>query len=75
VNEAAFGEASEADLVDKLRGHGSVLVSLVAEFESAIVSHVLFSRMSIPGPDLYPPSLWLLSRFFLNISATGSASG
>jgi putative acetyltransferase len=47
VNEAAFGEVAEADLVDKLRAHGSVLVSLVAEFEAAIIGHVLFSRMHI----------------------------
>jgi putative acetyltransferase len=47
VNEAAFGEGDEADLVDKLRADGSALVSLVAERESAIVGHVLFSRMWI----------------------------
>jgi putative acetyltransferase len=55
VNEAAFGEAGEADLVDKLRSHGSVLVSLVAEFEGTIIGHVLFSRMCIDtasGPVL-----------------------
>src|SRR5580704_12269075 len=45
VNEAAFGETAEADLVDKLREHGSVLISLVAEYEAAIIGHVLFSRM------------------------------
>jgi putative acetyltransferase len=47
VNEAAFGEPGEAVLVDKLRNHGSVLVSLVAELDSTIVGHVLFSRMWI----------------------------
>jgi putative acetyltransferase len=47
VNEAAFGEAEEADLVDRLRSDGSALVSLVAERESAIVGHELFSRMWI----------------------------
>jgi putative acetyltransferase len=47
VNAAAFGEAAEADLVDQLRGHGSALVSLVAEHEAAIIGHVLFSRMHI----------------------------
>jgi putative acetyltransferase len=55
VNEAAFGEAEEADLVDKLRSDGSALVSLVAEWESAIVGHVLFSRMWIDAtPGLVP---------------------
>lgn len=55
VNEAAFGDADEADLVDALRRHGSVLVSIVAEFEAAIIGHVLFSRMHIntaSGPVL-----------------------
>jgi putative acetyltransferase len=47
VNEAAFGEAGEADLVDKLRRHGSVLASLVAELEATMVGHALFSRMHI----------------------------
>ena len=47
VNEAAFGEAAEADLVDQLRADGSALLSLVAEFEGAIIGHVLFSRMHI----------------------------
>lgn len=47
VNEAAFGEAAEADLVDKLRSAGHALVSLVAVRQSAIVGHILFSRMWI----------------------------
>jgi putative acetyltransferase len=59
VNEAAFGEAAEADLVDNLRGHGSVLVSLVAELESTIVGHVLFSRMCIDTTS------WLVSAVAL----------
>ena len=47
VNEAAFGRADEADLVDSLRREGVVLLSLVAEAERQIVGHLLFSRMSI----------------------------
>lgn len=47
VNVAAFGEIGEADLVDKLRADGHVLISLVAELESTIVGHVLFSRIWI----------------------------
>jgi len=46
VNEAAFGGSEEADLIDKLRGD-QALISLVAERESAIVGHILFSRMWI----------------------------
>ncbi|MGH9688314.1 MAG: GNAT family N-acetyltransferase [Candidatus Acidiferrales bacterium] len=47
VNEAAFGRADEADLVERLRGENAVLVSLVAEIDSAIVGYVLFGRMWI----------------------------
>jgi putative acetyltransferase len=47
VNEAAFICSNEAELVDQLRSEGVVLLSLVAEMESQIVSHILFSRMSI----------------------------
>jgi len=47
VNEAAFGRASEADLVDALRAHGRVSRSLVAERAGVIVGHILFSPMRI----------------------------
>lgn len=47
VNEAAFGQQDEADLVDNLRADNVVLLSLVAEVDRSIVGHILFSRMSI----------------------------
>ena len=47
INEAAFGGPDEADLVDKLRSDGHVLISLVAEHDAGLVGHVLFSRMWI----------------------------
>ena len=47
VNREAFGQPDEADLVERLRADGEVVVSLVAERESAIVGHVLFSRLPI----------------------------
>lgn len=47
VNEAAFGSAYEADLVDQLRSSDYALISLVAELESRIVGHIMFSRMWI----------------------------
>jgi putative acetyltransferase len=52
IHEAAFGRPDEADLVDKLRSEGAVLLSLVAELEQPeaeqqIAGHILFSRMSI----------------------------
>jgi putative acetyltransferase len=50
VNEAAFGEPSEADLVDQLRAGNYALLSLVAEVDAVIAGHIIFSRMWIDGP-------------------------
>ena len=47
VNEAAFGQSDEADLVDRLRLEGAVLASFVAEQERDIIGHILFSRTLI----------------------------
>jgi putative acetyltransferase len=47
INEAAFRQPDEADLVDSLRAEGVVLGSLVAELDNRIVGHILFTRMSI----------------------------
>ena len=47
IDEAAFGRRYEADLVDGLCTEGAVLVSLVAELDTRIVGHILFSRMLI----------------------------
>jgi putative acetyltransferase len=47
VNEAAFVRSDEADLIDGLRAEGAVLASLVAEIDSQIVGHILFSRMTV----------------------------
>jgi len=47
VNEDAFGRPDEADLIDRLRAEGAVLLSLVAEVDGHIIGHVLFSRMAV----------------------------
>jgi putative acetyltransferase len=47
VNEAAFGQPAEADLVEALRAHSAVTVPLVAEVDGQIVGHILFSPVSI----------------------------
>ena len=49
INEAAFGRADEADLIERLRSENVVLASLVAVFDSELVGHILFSRMWIQG--------------------------
>ena len=49
VNETAFGQPAEADLVDALRSAGAAESSLVAEANGQIVGHILFSPVSIAG--------------------------
>jgi putative acetyltransferase len=44
VEEAAFGRAEEADIVDALRGDPACALSLVALVDGEIVGHLLFSR-------------------------------
>ena len=49
VNEKAFGQPAEANIVDKLRENCRDLLSLVAVQDSAIVGHILFSPARIEG--------------------------
>ena len=51
VNQAAFGQDAEADLVDELRANGFACLSLVAECEGQIVGHILFSDLQIVSDD------------------------
>ncbi len=51
VNETAFETAAEADLVDILRKEAQPLISLVAEQDSGIVGHILFSPVRLSGHD------------------------
>ncbi|TKT74995.1 N-acetyltransferase [Aquamicrobium sp. LC103] len=43
----AFGQAGEADLVDRLVADGDDVLELVAERDGRIVGHVLFSRLGV----------------------------
>lgn len=53
VTELAFGQADEADLVERLHRAGAALVALVAELgegdeqQRTVVGHVLFSPVSV----------------------------
>jgi len=47
VNEQAFGQREEADLVEKLRNRGVVTLSLVAVLADQSVGHILFSPVTI----------------------------
>ena len=47
VHILAFGQPKEADLVDALRRHGGMIISLVAVQDGRIVGHIAFSPVSI----------------------------
>lgn len=51
VNRQAFGRAAEADLVDRLRERGKVLLSVVAVVHGAVVGHALFTPGAIEGDN------------------------
>lgn len=51
VNNRAFGQPQEADLVDKLRRNCKELLSLVAMSEDQVVGHILFSPATIESED------------------------
>jgi putative acetyltransferase len=54
VNEAAFGSATEATLVDRLRVETAPIVSLVADDDGTILGHILFSPVTLRGrPELH----------------------
>jgi putative acetyltransferase len=61
VVRAAFEGDDEADLVDRLRADGDLILSLVAEQDGQVIGHIAFSRLSItndfavtPGVSLAP---------------------
>ena len=49
INTASFETQDEANLVDALRTHASPIVSLVAEMNSELVGHILFSPVTLSG--------------------------
>jgi putative acetyltransferase len=51
VNDAAFDQPLEGRIVDALRAHGAVRLSLVAEVEGRIVGHILFSPVASAGAE------------------------
>ena len=50
VNELAFSQPAEADLVDALRAAGAATLSLVAVYEGRVVGHILFSPVTVASP-------------------------
>jgi putative acetyltransferase len=47
IHDRAFGQPQEGRLVDALREHGGVLLSLVAMAEGELVGHILYTPVSI----------------------------
>jgi len=47
VNERAFGQSDEANIVDRLRESCSDVLSLVATIDDGIVGHILFSPAAV----------------------------
>ena len=51
VNECAFGQPAEANLVAALRKYGDQVISLVALQDSRVAAHILFSPVTITKSD------------------------
>jgi putative acetyltransferase len=47
INTAAFGQANEADLVEALRQHNALTISLVAVQDGQLVGHIALSPVTI----------------------------
>lgn len=50
INERAFGQTNEANLVDDLRKDGMNVLSLVAQKNDGVIGHILFCRIQIKTP-------------------------
>jgi putative acetyltransferase len=59
VNELAFGQPDEADLVDALRANARPHISLVAVSEGLVVGHIFFSPVTLVAEDSGPAILAL----------------
>jgi putative acetyltransferase len=59
VNRLAFGQDAEARLVDRLRGDGLVVASLVAVEGDQLIGHILFSELPIATESAVIPAVAL----------------
>jgi len=50
VNECAFAQPNEADLVDAVRTAGAATLSLVAVLKDELVGHILFTPVTVQSP-------------------------
>jgi len=49
LNQRAFGQDQESNIVDALRSNGAALLSLVATLNDRVVGHILYSPLSVGG--------------------------
>jgi putative acetyltransferase len=57
VNQRAFGQDQEANIVDALRASGAAMLSLVVVLDNQIVGHIMYSPIqvgSVAGAALAP---------------------
>jgi putative acetyltransferase len=61
LNEIAFGQPDEAELISKLRHNTHYIpeLSLVAEEDNKVIGHILFTPLEILDGELHQPSLAL----------------
>ncbi len=51
VNQEAFGQKDEAEIIEKLRERGVLLLSLVAVQDDVVVGHIAFSPVEITSEN------------------------
>lgn len=73
VIQAAFGQADEARLVERLRADGDVMFELVAEERGEVVGHILFSRLWADRYEMFAALAPLAVRPDLQRTGLGSA--
>ncbi|MBX3597657.1 MAG: N-acetyltransferase [Rhizobiaceae bacterium] len=59
VEEHAFGQATEAGLVDALVANADCVLELVAVEEGVVVGHILFSRLHVENGGVRTPAVAL----------------
>lgn len=73
VNQSAFAQDQEGNIVDALRSNGAATLSLVAIVDGELVGHIMYSPATvgdITGAALGPMSV--LPEFQRQVSAAGS---
>jgi putative acetyltransferase len=49
LNQRAFGQSQEGNIVDALRSNGAAMLSLVATLNGRVVGHIIYSPASVGG--------------------------